>query len=244
MKRALGPEAQKSTSFTCFAVYCMAYSHMEAIPRHQCLIYDGSPAKMLPAIAGHIKQKLHENIRCLYLNSPAMVVGLKSYLFASGMNVAEEVERGRLIFSSDQDHLKNGKFDAEVMLQQLEQALNEALSEGFDGLWASGDMTWELGRDPNVKKLAEYEWKLERLFQENPRLSGLCQYHLGSLSRDAVASGLQSHPAIFVNQTLSRLNPHYHGAGAPAEPGTTTNELKLFIQNLCALQPEGGWNRF
>ena len=222
----------------------MAYSYMETIPRHQCLIYDGSPAKMLPAIAGCIKQKLHENFRCLYLNSPAMVAGLKSYLFASGMNVAEEVERGRLVFSSDQSHLKNGKFDASVMLQKLEQALNEALSQGFDGLWASGDMTWELGQDPNLKKLVEYEWKLEKLFQENPQLSGLCQYHLGSLSRDTVAGGLQSHPAIFVNQTLSRLNPHYHAAAAPTEPGSTTSELKLFIQNLCALQPEGGWNRF
>jgi hypothetical protein len=41
---------------------------MEETPRHQCLIYDGSPAKMLPALAAHIKQKLDENIRCLYLN--------------------------------------------------------------------------------------------------------------------------------------------------------------------------------
>ena len=216
---------------------------MEAIPRHQCLVYDGSPAKMLPAIAGCIKQKLAENVRCLYLNSPAMVVGLKSYLFANGMNVAEEAERGRLIFSSDRSHLMNGKFDSEAMLQQINEAINKALSEGFDGLWASGDMTWELGRDPNVKNLVEYEWKLEKLFHEHPRLSGLCQYHLGSLSRDTVASGLASHPAIFVNQTLSRLNPHYHGVSAPAEPRSTTSELKLFIQNLCALQPEGGWNR-
>jgi hypothetical protein len=131
---------------------------MEGMPRHQCLIYDGSPAKMLPAIAAHIKQRLTENVRCLYLNSPAMAAGLRSHLFAIDVNVAEEVATGRLILSSDQSHLKNGQFDADQMLKRVEEAVSQALNDGCNGLWATGDMTWELGRDRNLKKLVEYEW--------------------------------------------------------------------------------------
>jgi len=221
----------------------MVYTIMEVIPRHQCLIYDGSPAKMLTAIGAHIKQQLAENVRCLYLNSPTMVAGLRSYLFAIGVDVPEEVIKGRLILSSDQSHFKDGQFDADEMLRQLEDAINLALSDGYKGLWATGDMTWELGRDRNLKKLVDYEWKLENLFQKYPQLSGICQYHLGTLTSDTVCNGLVSHPTIFVNQTLARLNPHYIPKSSPTDPIATTGELKLFVQNLCALQPEGGWNR-
>jgi len=225
------------------AYIAMIYIVMEAIPRHQCLIYDGSPAKMLTAIGAHIKQQLSGNVRCMYLNSPAMVAGLRSYLFPIGVDVQEEIANGRLILSSDQRQLKDGHFDVDAMLRQLEDAINLALSDGYNGLWATGDMTWELGRDRDLKKLVEYEWKLENLFQKYPRLSGLCQYHFGTLTSATVCNGLVSHPAIFVNQTLARLNPHYLPRHAPTGPIETTGELRLFVQNLCALQPEGGWNR-
>jgi hypothetical protein len=107
---------------------------MEEMPRHQCLIYDGSPAKVLSAMAANIKQKLNQNIRCLYLNSPTMNVGLRSYLFAIGVNVADEVATGRLILSSDQSQIKNGQFDVDQMLQRLEEAVSHALSDGYKGL--------------------------------------------------------------------------------------------------------------
>jgi hypothetical protein len=31
------------------------------------------------------------------------------------------------------------------MVHALERAVQQALSEGYDGLWATGDMTWEFG---------------------------------------------------------------------------------------------------
>jgi len=64
---------------------------MGHISRHQCLIYEGSPARHLPALVSVIQQKLKEDNRCLYLNSPPMVAGLRSYLFAAGVDVPKEV---------------------------------------------------------------------------------------------------------------------------------------------------------
>jgi hypothetical protein len=46
---------------------------MQPSPRHQCLIYEGAPSKHLPALAAIIHDKLQQNHRCLYLNSPTMV---------------------------------------------------------------------------------------------------------------------------------------------------------------------------
>ena len=191
---------------------------------------------MLPAIAAQIKQKLGENIRCLYLNSPTMVAGMRSYLYAAGVDVAYEVARTSLVLTSDQHHLKNGLFDAAYMLGMLEDMVNQALSDKYEGLWATGDMTWELGPERKPEKLVEYEWGLEKLFQRLPALSGICQYHTDTLPREAICRGLLAHPTLFINETLARVNPHFIGSGAPVDLAAPTPELNHTINNLCALQ--------
>lgn len=67
-----------------------------------------------------------------------MVAGMRSYLAATGMDVAN--------------------------------ALDQALDDGYIGLWVTGDMTWEFGPEKNFAKLLEYEWRLEELFHRRPEL--------------------------------------------------------------------------
>ncbi len=42
----------------------------------------------------------------------------------------------------------DGSFDVPMMLANLEEALDQALRDGYKGLWATGDMTWEFGSPP------------------------------------------------------------------------------------------------
>lgn len=205
---------------------------MEKMPRHECLIYEGSPASSLPRLAALAKQKLNENNRCLYLNSSPMVTGMRSYLFAAGVDPVQEIKEGRLLMSSDQGHLVNGRFDVDRMLSMLDDALNQALSEGYQGLWATGDMTWEFGLEKDFAKLLEYEWRLEDFFSKHPALSGICQYHTDTLPREVVRQGVLTHPTIFINEMLSRLNPHY----IPRESFTgqmTNADLEAMIKLFC-----------
>jgi len=176
------------------------------------MIYDGSPANRLRSIATCILAKLGANYRCLYLNSPPMVAGLRSYLAAAGVDVAGEVRRGSLILTSDQTHLLEDHFDPARMLGMIEEAIRRSLSDGYRGLFATGDMSWEFGPERNFEKLLEYEQGLEELFVRYPHLSGICQYHQDTLPLDAVRTGLYSHRALFVNETLSRMNPHHADA--------------------------------
>src|ERR1700733_14829184 len=94
---------------------------------HQCMIYDGSPSRNLPTLAALVRLKLNEKHRCLYLNSPVMVAGMRSYLAAAGIDIAGEVGRASLVLSSDQGHLVNGRFDVDRMMYTLEDALEQAL---------------------------------------------------------------------------------------------------------------------
>ncbi|HXE62554.1 MAG TPA: MEDS domain-containing protein [Bryobacteraceae bacterium] len=189
-----------------------AYTVSQRDPRHQCLIYDGAPSRYLDHLGQSLIDKLNTNHRCLYLNSPAMVAGMRSRLVAIGLDLPTVLERGGLILTSDQEHLMNGKFDVDRMIMLLKDALQQALADGYSGLWAAGDMTWEFGSERNLTKLLEYERRLDQFMQQNPALSGICQYHCDTLPPDAAQTALETHPALYVNATLSRLNSGYRRA--------------------------------
>jgi DcmR-like sensory protein len=206
---------------------------MQPAPRHQCLIYSGPPSRHLPALASAMREKLRQNYRCLYLNSPAMVAGLRSYLAAAGVDVAQEVTRNSLTLSSDQAHLVHGGFDMDRMLKALENLLNNALRDGYKGLWAVGDMTWELGTEKDPARLLEYEWRLEKMFRQRPELSGICQYHADTLPRSLLRQSLLVHPSVFINQTLSLINPHYLYSEERANEPDDGEHLDAALTRLC-----------
>ena len=177
--------------------------------RHQCLVYKGPPSQQLPGLAAMMKRKLAEGHRCLYLNSRPMVAGIRSCLAAMDIDIEGAITNGNLVLSSESIVSVDGSFDVDLMLQKLEDALDQALSEGYAGLWATGDMTWEFGPDKDFSKLMEYEYRLEELMLKRPELCGICQYHQDTLPHEVMRQALQTHRALFINETLSHINPDY-----------------------------------
>jgi hypothetical protein len=206
---------------------------MQKSPRHQCLVYKGSSAPHLPRLSALIRQNLNKNYRCLYLDRPPMVVGMRAHLFAVGIDIPQEQKKGRLTLSSDTGYLLNGRFDIDRMLSTLEDALNQALNDGYQGLWATGDMSWEFGPEKDFSQLLDYEWQLEEFLQKRPALSGICQYHTDTLPHEVLRQGLLSHQAIFINETLCRLNPHYVKRESFSEQSSNTPALDNMITSFC-----------
>lgn len=182
---------------------------MTPLLRHQCLIYSGAPSAHLPEIGAAIVGKLNAGYRCLYLNSPPMVSGLRSHLAAAGVDLEERIAARALVLSSEQTIQADGRFDIEAMISSLKGLAVQSEADGFTGLWASGDMTWEFGNEKNLEELLRYECRLEKLFQEVPTLCGVCQYHVDTLPSGSVQEALYAHPGVFINEALSRVNPHY-----------------------------------
>ena len=50
---------------------------------------------------------------------------------------------------------------------------------------------------------------LAGLFQRRPELAGVCQYHAETLPPAIVETAMEVHPALFINETLSLLNPYF-----------------------------------
>ena len=200
--------------------------------RHQCMIYGGAPSLKLPMLAAIIQRKLDDGYRCLYLNSGPMVAGMRSTLSAAGIDVALEIARARLVLSSEP--VSGKEFNSEAMLHKLEDSLNQAIDDGYKGLWASGDMTWEFGPGKDFSKLMEYELGLEEMFRRRTELCGICQYHHDTLPGDVMRQSLLVHPGIVINETLTRINPHYLRSSWPAEL-KMNNELDEMIASLCEM---------
>lgn len=206
---------------------------MPSIPRHQCLIYKGSPATQLSGLSVVIRQKLTDNYRCLYFNTSAMVGAIRPYLLAGGIDTTQEVKKGSLVLSSDRSHLADGHFNVDRMLGMLEEALKQALHDGYAGLWCTGDMTMEFGPSRDFSKLLEYEWRLEEFLQLHPALSGLCQYHADTLPNEVLRQGLLAHPSLYINETLSRLNPYYVARDSFTPQSYNNPAIDKTIQDLC-----------
>jgi hypothetical protein len=198
--------------------------------RHQCLIYQGAPSKKLPFLAGTLQRKLLEGYRCLYLNSPPMVAGMRSTLAAMDIDVAE-LAKDSLVLSSD-TVVSGGTFNSEAMLGKLEDLLDRAIKDGYKGLWASGDMTWEFGPSKDFSKLMEYELGLEKIFHRRTELCGICQYHHDTLPHDAMRQSLLVHPTLVINETLKIMNPHYLKSSWPTDV-ETSEKLDGMITELC-----------
>jgi signal transduction histidine kinase len=175
--------------------------------RHRCLIYEGDPSEQFPVIVPLMKEALEEGRRCLYLGDPAMIVRLSRALDSAGVDTAGESARGALQFSADRGFLAHG-FDPEAMVRMLRDQVEAARRDGFSGLWASGDMRWELGEDANFERIGEYEARLEQAFDELP-LSGVCQYHRHTVPPDALRAAFQAHRSVYLGQTLHADNFYY-----------------------------------
>ena len=114
----------------------------------------------------------------------------------------------------------------------LADAVNDALAQGYAGLWATGDMTWELGDEKNFGKLMAYESGLEDMFRDLPAFSGVCQYHRDTLPDEALYVAISKHPCVYLNETLSRVNPLYSPPGEPAAPLLSAPRLKEMVRQL------------
>jgi hypothetical protein len=197
------------------------------------MIYGGPPSHKLPVLAAMIQRRLDEGYRCLYLNSAPMIAGMRSTLAAQGVNVSAEAAKSRLILSLEPISL-SGHFSSKEMLSKLEESLDQALIDGYKGLWASGDMTWEFAPGNDFSKLLEYELGLEELFRQRKELCGVCQYHNDTLPKEVMRQSLLVHPGIFVSDTLTRINPHYLKSAWPGEQKTTDDRDQM-IATLCQM---------
>lgn len=164
---------------------------------HLCLIYR-SRQEQFSVVAPFIRQGLEKKEKCLYIADDRTVQEVKDVLAQEGIDVQAYLDSGQLhLLVKEQAYVKDGYFDPDKMITLLAESTEVALQEGFQGLRATGEMTWIIARLPGSERLIEYEAKLNHFFHGSKALA-ICQYNETRFSPELLLNVLATHPIVIV----------------------------------------------
>jgi hypothetical protein len=175
---------------------------------HVCVLYD-TEEEQLAVAAQYVADGLTRGERCLYVGASATALyHFCESLNQSGIDSRAAVDRGALLLATKHEaHLVDGRFDSERMMRLLNDAVEQALNDGYMGLRTCGDMSWLLDRAPGSEQVVEYEALLGQFFQ-SVRAIGMCQYDRKRLPAGLLDHALATHASAVVDRT-HRHNPFY-----------------------------------
>jgi excisionase family DNA binding protein len=168
-------------------------------------LYFRNETEQLETVIPYLADSLKNGQRVLYVRDRTEEEKLASCLEEKGIRVREHKADGSLcIFHSSEVYLKDGYFDSDRMLAFWESALEESRKMGFKRTFCSGEMTWSLNGLPGVENMMEYERKLNRVTENHPEVTILCQYDMNRLTGSVVIEAISSHPMVMLDNCCYR----------------------------------------
>ena len=165
---------------------------------HVCAVYETYEEQLRVAVH-FITEGLGCGERCLFAGYSAQhLADFCERLAAGGVDAQRETERGALLLlTKEQAHLIDGSFDSERMLSMLNNAVEQALNDGYAGLRTCRDMTWLLDDPPGSTQVTEYEALVTAMFK-SVRAVAMCQYDRARLPPNVLANAYATHPTVMV----------------------------------------------
>ena len=174
--------------------------------RHLCNIYRNRN-EQFSLVADFMLDGLRKGHKCMYIvdeNTKDDVLG--AIKEKEGRDDGSMLDN--LIFLTKEDsYLKGGSFDPDRMIKLLQETQETALAEGFSEFWVSGEMTWIFSSLTDIRKLLEYESKLNYFFP-NSKSIGICQYNENKFDAKTLWGVLNTHPVVGIYGELYE-NPYY-----------------------------------
>ena len=176
-------------------------------PIHVCAFFD-SRDEQYSVILPYIQEGLERKEKVINILEGASHHEHCERLSNAGIPVLEKSASNQLhVLASEDTYLKGGSFEAEKMLQLLEDALIEAGSEGYDSVRACGEMEWALKNVPGTDELIEYEARLNLLTPKHS-CSLVCMYDINRFSARVLTDVLATHSHVIMNGKIHK-NPYY-----------------------------------
>jgi hypothetical protein len=175
---------------------------------HVCALFDDERELMVIA-AGYVAEGLRHRERCLFVGaSRDALKRFRTVLATFGIDADRMVKEGALLeMTYSEAHLAGGCFDSERMLRTLNDAVEEALNAGFQGLRTCGDMSWLLDEPEGCDQVVEYEILLNQLFR-GARAVGMCLFDRSRMPAMVLDHGLATHTSVAL-QGRHVENPFY-----------------------------------
>ena len=194
---------------------------------HICAIYS-SEEELAHIVGNFLAEGLQKSERCWYLPASDDPAAVWAELRARGSDVTRAEKAGALsILSSDAAYGVRGDFEPETTMALFNNAIEQALSDGFNGFRAAANMSWALDREGGAERLITYEALLRSLFS-TARATGLCLYDRNRMPLAVIDGALSTHPLVCVSGAYTRNA--FYDAGvqsiAVADPFAVASKLE------------------
>ena len=201
---------------------------------HVCTLFCSHDEQLAAAIE-YIQQGLARRERCLYVCGEQTPDEFRAALTNAGIDAAHEESRGALVLlTKENGHLTGGSFSAPRMIGLLKKAVEDALSDGYEGLCAAGDMTWLVDEAPGSEELVEYEAQLNHFFKTH-RALGLCQYNRRRLPTALLDHGIATHPTIRIDGPILLTNPFYEQPEVAVSRTGSPDHVEARLEHLSSV---------
>lgn len=165
---------------------------------HVCYIYE-DPAEQLKNISKFLADGFSKKERVIYVFEHSSPEQLDEAISKHGIDVKKEHERGALIYlSKHETYLVGGKFDSEAIIGRWRDLARQTVADGFTGVRGAAEATWVLSDPVCQHDLINYELMVDLFFlNEQPRITGVCQYDRNRLPETLVDGARLSHRLVF-----------------------------------------------
>ena len=159
---------------------------------HFCHLYE-TREDLVDTLVPFFTEGLRNHEQCLWVTSePLDAVDAAAVLAERIPDLRDYLTSGQLqIVDHSEWHTKMGHLDGEALLQAWVDAEQQALAQGYNGLRATGNVTFLKSRD-SWRDFERYESRVTETFAGR-RLLGLCSYHLGTTNGNDVLDVLRNH---------------------------------------------------
>jgi hypothetical protein len=174
---------------------------------HVCAFFN-SQDEEYRVLLPFIKEGFEQDNRASHIIDARQREEHRRRLEQAGIDVAEAERRGQLeILTWDDAHLKDGCFDQDRQIAQIEGRLAEGRARGFDLTRLIARMQWALENLPGVNEIVEYEVRLNRALQKYDDVV-CCAYDVARFSGSVILDILRIHPLVLIGEVLHR-NPYF-----------------------------------
>ncbi len=120
-----------------------------------------------------------------------------------GIDPQDAVNRGLLrVVAARDSYLRQGVFSADFMIAFMRLIMVRLAADGFRKHLVTGEMDWFFTSTPGVEEIHAYERRLNKLLDEYPEVTIVCQYDITRFDGEGVLQACASHPIVLLDEQL------------------------------------------
>lgn len=174
---------------------------------HLCLIYSNEEER-IDSLLKFLLSGLESGERTICFSEKLDEETLRDFFLKNNISYDESKEKNAITLSEVREvYFKDGVFDPDRMLKNLENFYDESKEMNFKGSRVIGEMLPEVQNMPGGDRLLEYESRVSILLRERP-VTTVCQYNANYFDGAAIMDILKVHPQMIVNGEVVK-NPLY-----------------------------------